>query len=205
MPDYNLIGRQIADKNSIYYYPKLFGRYLVADRELTTDDFRYLYYGYTFQKVYVPYADSKYRKNIAVFYNKKEISKADRDQMIKYANLILKAFPFDLRSLQIIDYAYYHNNDHEKSYDAEFKRKMIIKAIKSTGSGFVKNSGIHIIYDLHKFDLLNEMGFRYNGKQQIMNNECERLGVFENDKKVDYLYFNLGRLYEVSAGRLKDD
>ena len=204
-PDYKKIGTQISDKNSIYYYPKLFGRYLAADRALSVEDFRYLYYGYTFQAVYNPYVDSEYRKNLAVFYSKKEISKDDRDQMIKYANLILKSFPFDLRSLQMLDYAYYHNDDHEKSYDAEFKRKMIIKAIRSTGDGIVKNSGIHVIDDLHKFDMLNEMGLRYNGQQQIANNACEFLGVFENDRNLRGIFFNVGRLYEVSSNKLKGD
>ena len=204
-PDYKKIGVQIADENSIYYYPKLFGRYLATDRALSVEDFRYLYYGYTFQSVYNPYVDSEYRKNLAVFYGKKEISKNDRDQMIKYANLILKSFPFDLRSLQILDYAYYHNNDHEKSYDAEFKRKMIVKAIMSTGDGIIKNSGIHVIDDLHKFDILNEMGLRYNGQHQIANNACEFLGVFENDRNLRGIYFNVGRLYEVSSNKLKGD
>lgn len=204
-PDYKKIGSQIADTNSIYYYPKLFGRYLAADRALAVEDFRYLYYGYTFQDVYNPYTDSQYRKNLVVFYNKKEISKNDRDQMIKYATLILKAFPFDLRSLQMLDYAYYHNGDHEKSYDAEFKRKMIIRAIMSTGDGLIKNSGIHVIDDSHKFDLLNEMGLRYNGQQQITNNACVFLGVFENNKNIRRVYFNVSRLYDVSADRLKGD
>ncbi len=204
-PDYRGIGMQIANSRSIYYYPKLFGRYLASDRALTVEDFRYLYYGYTFQDVYVPYADSEYRKNLAVFYSKKEIGKDDRDQMIKYANLILKSFPFDIRALQILDYAYYHNDDHDLSYDAEFKRKMILKAIGSSGTGFIKSSGIHIIDDSHKFDLLNEMGLRYNGNQQIISNASEFMGVRENDKKIKGIYFNVGRLYDVSADRLKGD
>ncbi|MEN8118755.1 MAG: DUF4919 domain-containing protein [Bacteroidota bacterium] len=204
-PDYKKIGSQIEDETSVHFYPKLFGRYLAADRELSVEEFRYLYYGYTFQVVYNPYVDSEYRKNLAVFYSKKEITKSDRDQMIKYANLILKSSPFDLRSLQILDYAYYHNGDHEKSYDAEFKRKMIIKAIRSTGDGIIRNSGIHVIDDLHKFDILNEMGLRYNGQQQIANNSCEYLGVFENDRNLRGIYFNVGRLYEVSSNKLKGD
>lgn len=204
-PDYREIGTQIADSNSIFYYPRLYGRYLASDRRLIVEDFRYLYYGYTFQDVYVPYADSEYRKNLAVFYNKKEISKIDRDQMIKYANLILKSFPFDLRALQILDYAYYKNGDHDKSYNAEFKRKMIIRAIRTTGTGLIKNSGIHVIDDSHKFDLINAMGLRYNGKQQITSNVCEFMGVSENDKRISGLYFNVGRLYDVSADRLKGD
>jgi len=205
IPNYNKIGLEIADENSGLYYPKLFGRYMAADRELTVEDFRYLYYGFSFQNVYNPYADSEYRENLAGYYKKKEITKTDRGQMIKYANLILKAYPFDLRALQILDYAYYHNNDYEKSYDAEFKRKMIVKAIMSTGNGLIKKSGIHLIDDSHKFDLLTDMGLRYNGQHQLSNNVCEYLGVFENDKNISGLYFNVSRLYEVSAQRLNSN
>ncbi|OQY04217.1 MAG: hypothetical protein B6I20_03470 [Bacteroidetes bacterium 4572_117] len=201
--DYVKIGKQITDSNSVYYYPKLFGRYIAADRGLSVKDFRYLYYGYTFQDVYHPYTDSEYRKNLAIFYSKKEISKSDRGRMIKYANLILQSSPFDLRSLQLLDYAYYHNGDHKKSNDAEFKRKMIIKAILSTGNGIMKKTAIHVINDLHKFDLLNEMGLRYNGQLQAVNNVNEFLGVIVNDKDIKGIYFNVGRMYEISAKKLK--
>jgi hypothetical protein len=202
-PDYGKIGVRIADESSDYYYPKLFGRYIAADRSLTVNDFRYLYYGFTFQAAYVPYADSEYRGNLAVFFDKKEINEEDLQQMIKYGNLILKTLPFDLRALQLLDYAYYHSGNRKKSDDAEFKRKMIIKAILSTGTGLSKNSGLHVIDDLHKFDLLAEKKLRYNGVQRIANNSCEFMGVFENDKNIRGMYFNIGRLYQVSAERLK--
>ncbi len=203
VPDYKEIGAEITNENADFYYPKLFGRYLAADRELTVEDFRYLYYGFSFQKVYIPYADSEYRENLAVFYGKREIGKSDREQMIKYSNLILKEFPFDLQALQMLDYAYYHNKEYKKSYDAEFKRKMIVKAILSTGNGLTKGTGIHLIDDSHKFDLLKEIGLRYNGQQQLTNNVCEFLGVFENDKDIKGVYFNVSRLYQISAERLR--
>ena len=82
---------------------------------------------------------------------------------------------------------------------------MIIKAIMSTGNGFTKESGIHIIDDLHKFDLISQLGFRHNGQKKLTNNVGEYLGVFENDKNITGLYFNLNRLYEVSAQKLKID
>jgi len=50
---------------------------------------------------------------------------------------------------------------------------------------------------------LTEKGLRYNGQKQLSNNVCEYLGVFENDKNISGLYFNVSRLYEVSAQRLK--
>lgn len=201
-PDYNKIGKQIADENSTYYYPKLFARYWVADRTLTLKDYRYLYYGYTFQDAYTPYADSEYREELMAYMDRKEISKEDLQQMIKYANLILKTLPFDLKALQVLDYAYYHIGEREKSDDAEFKRKMIIEAILSTGTGLSKNSGFHVIDDMHKFDILAEKKLAYNGVENIANT-CEFLGVFENDKNIRGLYFNIGRLYQVSAERLK--
>jgi len=203
IPEYKNIGIEIANENSKFYYPKLFGRYIAADRELTLNDFRYLYYGFSFQDAYSPYASSEYRKNLTVFFNKKEITNNDLLQMIKYANLILRSFPFDLQSLQMLDYAYYHNNEREKSDDAEFKRKMIVKAILSTGTGLTKKSAIHIIYDINKFDLVNEKKLRYNGENRISNNVCEYLGVFKNDKNISGLFFNVSRMYEVSANRLK--
>lgn len=204
-PDYDNIGKQIVDESSAFYYPKLFGRYIATDKTLTIDDFRHLYYGYTFQDAYVPYADSEYRENLAVYFGKKEINKNDLQQMIKYANLILKSLPFDLRALQVLDYAYYHTGERAKSDDAEFKRKMIIKAILSTGTGLSKNSGIHVIDDLHKYEILAEKKLRYNGVERIVNNSCEFLGVFENDDNISGIYFNIGRLFQVSGQRLKEN
>ncbi|NJO91928.1 MAG: DUF4919 domain-containing protein [Chloroflexia bacterium] len=59
-PEYDVIKSSIFDDSSPYFYPNLYNRYIEADTSLTINDFRYLYYGYTFQSKYVPNQESKY-------------------------------------------------------------------------------------------------------------------------------------------------
>ena len=49
------ISKEIKKKKSPYYYPLLFQRYLELDTSLTAEEFKYLYYGFSFQAEYQPY------------------------------------------------------------------------------------------------------------------------------------------------------
>ena len=54
-PDFKTIEAAIKDKNSPLFYSKLMERYKNNDTTLTNEEYRYLYYGYSFQTEYSPY------------------------------------------------------------------------------------------------------------------------------------------------------
>ncbi|HQK40849.1 MAG TPA: DUF4919 domain-containing protein, partial [Flavobacterium alvei] len=51
-PDYDLIKKNIEDKSSNYYYPKLLERMISNDTLLDNEDYRHLYLGYVFNPKY---------------------------------------------------------------------------------------------------------------------------------------------------------
>ena len=49
-PDFDQIRREINDRNSDYYYPRLMAEYERNDTLMKLDKFRYLYLGYSLQE-----------------------------------------------------------------------------------------------------------------------------------------------------------
>jgi len=52
IPDYKAIEKEINDKNSKFFYPKLMERLVKNDTLLTHDEYSHLYLGYFFQPKY---------------------------------------------------------------------------------------------------------------------------------------------------------
>lgn len=44
-PDYKAIEAAVKDKNSAYYYPPLYQRFIANDTTLTADEYKYVYFG----------------------------------------------------------------------------------------------------------------------------------------------------------------
>src|SRR5690242_4415478 len=76
-PDYKKIEKDIADKESNLYYPKLLDRYLRSDTTMTLEEKRYVYYGYTFQSGYSPYGSSNYMDSLRPIVRKQNVTRDD--------------------------------------------------------------------------------------------------------------------------------
>ena len=82
-PDYVEIQKNIEDKNSEFYYPKLLKRLKQNDTLLTSNQYRHLYFGYTFQKEYQPYKTGKKSEEVAKYYRGEGISQKDLSKGIQ--------------------------------------------------------------------------------------------------------------------------
>ena len=173
----------------------------MGDTSLTVEDFRYLYYGYTFQSMYIPYQASKYQDKMITYMKKGSLSEKEVGELIKLCELNLKDLPFSIRTLNLLAYSYQQKNDSVSSHVADFKKSMIIKAIQSTGDGLTEKTAFHVIDASHEFDFLNEMGLQYAGSSDMTTGLCDYLLVSANENNVRGYYFNISRILNVKAER----
>ncbi|RXM40497.1 hypothetical protein BOQ62_05945 [Chryseobacterium sp. CH21] len=110
-PDYTLIQKNIEDKSSEFYYPKLLKRLKQNDTLLTSNQYHHLYYGFTFQKEYKPYKTGKKAEEVAKYYRGEGISQKDLSKGIQLFLDALDENPLDLRAMNYIAYLYHLNND----------------------------------------------------------------------------------------------
>ncbi|VAW27628.1 hypothetical protein MNBD_BACTEROID06-1704 [hydrothermal vent metagenome] len=97
--NYKKIEKSINNKSSLFYYPNLFSRFLANDTTLTITDYRYLYYGFSFQEEYNPYWRSSNIDELNKVYQKKSPSQKDYQRLIKLSDEILSKSPFNLDAI----------------------------------------------------------------------------------------------------------
>lgn len=189
-PNYSLIEKNIKDKKSDFYYPKLMARYELSDTTMTLEQKRHLYYGYTFQPKYNPYGRSESSEKLRDVINKEKLSDEDLIEIIKLSNQALKDNPLDIRSL---NYRLYSFEKQEKLDDLKknlIKLEIIVDALVSSGDGTTKEKAFFVIETSHEYDLLGMFGFRFGGQQSLIEH-FDYLTVAQNDENIKGLYFDV--------------
>lgn len=190
IPNYKLIEKNIKDKKSDFYYPKLMARYELSDTTMTLEQKRHLYYGYTFQPKYDPYKQSEASEKLSKVINKEILSPEDLVEIIKLSNQALKENPLDIRSL---NYKLYSLEQQQKTDELQknlIKLEIIVDALVSSGDGISKETAFYVIDTTHEYDLLAMFGFRYAGEQSLIEH-YDYLTVAKNDDNIKGLYFDV--------------
>ncbi len=193
-PDYKAIEKEIKDKNSKFFYPKLMERLTKNDTLLTQEEFRHLYLGYVFQPQYNAFWRSPDEKKLNEFYSKEKIEPADYDEIIKLSNHSLSDFPFDLRQLNYLSYIYHLKGDEEASKIASFRFHNIMNVILSSGDGKKCETGFHVLMVEHEYVLLNL--FELESKSQSLVDNCDYLSFEKGAYNVEGIYFNIEKMLE---------
>jgi hypothetical protein len=193
-PDYDQIKKIIQDKDSEYYYPSLYERYSKSDTTLNLQDFKALYYGFLFNDTYSVYGSSDYDDSIRTIFSHDTLFSNDYYNLIKYENLILEEYPFNLRDLNTLANCYFHLGDTLSTIQTDFKLQMIVNAILSTGDGKSEKNGWHVISVSHEYDILEYFGFQFGGSQSLTNGGCDYLTVKENDYNIQGFYFDVNMI-----------
>ncbi len=202
-PDYDLMKTQTSDISSSFYYPKLMERLVNCDMTLTTEDFRYLYYGYIFQSKYEPYWKSPFQEKLDGFYSKSDLDKSDYDEFIKFASLSIKEFPFDLRQMNSLAFIYHLKGDEENSKKISYIFQGILQAIMSSGDGKTCETGIHVISTSHEYVVLNMLQFNVLG-QSLTSGFCDCMKVNDDQKREVNIYFSIKRIWDANIEKMKN-
>lgn len=190
IPNYKLIEKNIKDKKSDFYYPKLMARYELSDTTMTLEQKRHLYYGYIFHPKYDPYKQSEASEKLSEVINKETLSPEDLLEIIKLTNEVLKENPLDIRSL---NYRLYSLEQQQKTDELQknlIKLEIIVDALVSSGDGISKETAFFVIDTTHEYDVLAMFGFRYAGKQSLIEH-YDYLTVAKNDDNIKGLYFDV--------------
>ena len=193
-PDYDLIQTEIQDSTSIFYYPKLLSRLNSFDTTLSIEEYKYLYYGYVFQKEYQPYRKSSHEAELLAYYRSQNISESDYETVIQLATKAIEEFPFDLRPLKVLGYVYHLKGDEDMAQKTHNRFHGVIGAIMSSGDGKTCETGFHIISVSHEYVLLNM--FQFQVKYQSLTDGCDYLRLERNKEKIKGLYFNIEKLFK---------
>ncbi len=160
IPDLALIKKQINDRTSPYFYPRLMDEYMRNDTLMKIDKFRHLYLGYMFQEDYNPYRPSALKESIdPSLLDKSHLTREECDSVIKYAQLALLDKPFDLIQISALVKALKSKGKTNLAKIWQYKLDYILMAIISTGTGEDEENAWYVIEPQHEYVLLNTLGY----------------------------------------------
>jgi len=194
---YKKLRKEIKKKKSPFYYPALFQRYIDLDTSLTVEEFRYLYYGYTFQDAYQPYSIPVLRDSLVGYLSRRDLMQAEYLVAARIGSELLKESPFRLRETFItaVSFEMAGNVIMSSIYFTYYEKQ--VDAIMSSGDGLSTNSAFAIIYVQDEYEMMEVLGFKFGGNQYLLNGDFDMLEVEQNPYGVDALYFDVSRLFAV--------
>ncbi len=195
-PDYKKIKKALSVKDSPTFYPKLMERYKAHDTTLSPADYHLLYYGYSLQQEYAPYAHQPFADSLMAIVRKERISPDQYNLILKYGTAVLDKSPFDMRYLDPMIYVLQMQGNNEMVEKLEFKLGRIIETIFNSGDGLTEKSAFHVISVSHEYDLIRALGFGFGGEQSLTKGECDFLKVETNDYGINGMYFNVSALFK---------
>jgi hypothetical protein len=189
------IKKEIKKKKSPFYYPHLFNRYLQLDTTLSVEEFRYLYYGFSFQDEYDPYGSPRLRDSLVSYLQRPEPLRAEMEVAARLAGELLKESPFRLRETFIAAVSFDMAGKPGKSsiYFDFFEKQ--VEAILSSGDGLTDKTAFVVIYIPDEYEILDVLGFRFSGQQKLIEH-YDVLRLEENELGIYALYFDVSRLLE---------
>ena len=195
MPNYEQIKKDIADKHSNRYYPKLAKRFVEGDTSLNEMDMQAFYYGQAFLEDYSPYRHYDEFDEIRAIMNKDEApTKADARNIIKLANAVIAKNPAEPMAYYYLNVGHVIAEDIGKMFKAQWQFQMLLfSTIAGTGDGTTPELAMHVVNTSHEYMMMNIYGFKMK-QQMLMNIDGHSYDMFVLDSNkygVDTLYFNI--------------
>jgi len=195
--NYKKVRKAIKRKKSPYYYPAIYQRYLDLDTSLTANDFRHLYYGYSFQKAYQPYGTPALRDSLINYLQRDEPMQQEVEVAARIAGELLKESSFRLRETFIAAVAFEMSGNVRMSaiYYDFFEKQ--VEAIMSSGDGLSRETAFSVIYISDEYEILEVLGFVFHGEQSLIEGDFDLLQIEDNAFGIEEMYFDVSRLIEV--------
>ncbi len=161
VPDMEAIASASVDPTSEYYYPRMLKEFLRNDTTMSNEAFQYFYYGTMFQEDYDPYRVAPapaLLQELQPIYAKEKRTRAERNKMLDYADIVLASNPIDLRQLTNRIYVYEQNGKYDLAKIWQFKLNHLLLVIAASGNGSDPQNAFVVVYPQHEYDFLNLSG-----------------------------------------------
>jgi hypothetical protein len=191
-PNYELIKKEIQDKASNFYYPKLLERLAVNDTLLNKEDYDHLYFVYVFDPKFDAFYKSTDEEKLSEYYRSEKLDEKDYDKIIKLAEHAITVYPFDLRPMNYLAYIYHLKGDEINAKKMAIRFNKILGIILSSGNGLTCETGFHVISVSDEYMLLNTLKLKV--KAQSLTGNCDYMSFEKGMYKVDGLYFNIEKI-----------
>ncbi|MEF9923373.1 MAG: DUF4919 domain-containing protein [Muribaculaceae bacterium] len=202
-PDFAKIKSETQNPDSKYYFPKLMALYVSNDTVMDIEQYRYLYYGYTFQEDYNPYRKSEFSDIIEPLYFKAKHTSAECDTIMKYAELSLADNQFDLRQMTFFIIALKERKKAARASIWQYRLNHLVGAILSSGTG-TKENPWYVISPAHEYNILNFIGLVATG-HEALGEDIDYLKVKKKDSKShDGYYFDVSKIIDVYNRKFND-
>jgi len=194
VPDLKKIETETQAAKSPHYYPKLFLRYMDNDTTLGLEDYRYLYYGSSFQPGYSSLATLPGVDSVKSIFRKGTLTTDDYHRLEKFAQMDLVSDPYSLDNLKLLTWVYEKTGRRDLYRKLRYKLDKVADAILSTGDGTSSESGWYVINISHEYDIITLFGMQFGGEQRLIEGAegpCDYLTLADNEKNIKGLYFNV--------------
>lgn len=193
-PNLNSIKKEIENKDSGFYYPKLLERLSKWDETLKDEDFKHLYFGYFFQKNFTINSHTENDEKLMIYYRKEKMEEKDYPVIIDLISKDLKKNPFDLRKMNYLAYAYHLSGNETEAKKIGYIFRGFINTILSSGDGKTCETGF-VVNDIgHEYVLMNL--FQMESLSQGLTGNCDYHKFEKGKYKVDGFYFYIEKILE---------
>ncbi len=188
--NYRAIKKHINTPGGPYEYKVILDKYFYSLGDLSSQEYRHLYYGYVFQAAYQPYGLSEDEKKFFEHFKKNETDKA-----VQAALKILAYDPFNLEIVYDL-YLLYDGQGKNLLADKWLDRYFgLTEAIKSTGTGMSKETAFAVNEVSDEYHILGAYGLKKT-KQQLSGTINVITVKSPNKYGIDKIYFDLTKALE---------
>lgn len=195
--DYDDIKKETSNKKSINYYPLLLERLMTYDTTLTTDEYSYLYYGFTLKDNYSPYGTPKGQDEFLEIYYAEDYKTA-----IPLGKKILEENPINIKIIFKMLVCYYalEQLDTARLYGIQYYG--FLNAIYNSGDGKSIETAWVVISVPDEYEILADMELENTGQALVYGDQgaCDRISIDEKNQKYDPLikkvFFNVSLPFE---------
>lgn len=202
-PNYEDIKKKTKDPNSVYYYPTLLRRYKANDTTLQKDEYKYLYYGYNYNKD-TSMVDESVTKRMDTLMRQDSLNLGEKKEAIKLARLIIDKEPFELKKINLLHNVYYDLGDTITSELYLYKLRGIIRTILSSGNGKTQQTAYHVIDVSDEYVILSVFGYRSAGQTLLYDPPCDKLKLMPNKDNVEYMFFDATQIFQAYEDLFKN-
>lgn len=191
-PDIDSIYNEITDRTSPFYYPRLMEEFERNDTVMKLDKYRRLYLGAMLAEDYDAYRPSAYHaSDPSALLNHAMPTRDECDTIIKYTSAALADNPFDLVQMINLSRALRARGRTALADVWNYKVRMLLTAILSTGTGADEENAWFVIEPQHEYILLNALGL--TAKNHIFIEPCyEYISVTDpSGRNLGGFYFNI--------------